>query len=393
MNKLFRRWLPAIFGAIILLYLVIRLVNRNETAVQATLISPVSQLNDAGNASSPANPGFTRADGSRSLSFPGDFGPHPSFQTEWWYYTGNLQTADGRHFGFQLTFFRQALLPTDQVQSSPSDWRTDQVYMAHLALTDVAAGSHTAFQRLERGAVGLAGAIAAPYKVWLDDWNIAEVAPNTYQLNAAQEGIVLDLVMEDAKGPVLQGDQGYSQKGPDPGDASYYFSQTHLITKGSVQVDGTVYQVNGLSWMDHEFSTSALTKNQVGWDWFSIQLENDYELMVFQIRQKDGSVDPFSSGALIRPDGHTILLSRDEFRIQALSTWTSPRTGAVYPSNWRVFVPSENISLDIEPYLADQEMILSFTYWEGAVRISGSQGGKPVTGSGYVELTGYTLSR
>lgn len=393
MNKFFRWWLPALIGVLLLLYIAMRLANQNEKGVQATLISPITQLNGGGSSNVPANPGFTRADGSRPLSFPADFGPHPNYQTEWWYYTGNLQTADGRHFGFQLTFFRQALLPIDQMPPSASEWRTDQVYMAHFALTDLSGKSHTAFQRLERGAAGLAGAQATPYKVWLDDWSVSEVSPNTYQLTAKQAEIALDLVMEDAKGPILQGDQGYSQKGPDPGDASYYYSQTHLITKGSVQVNGASYPVSGLSWMDHEFSTSALTQNQIGWDWFSIQLDNDNELMVFQIRQKDGSIDPYSSGTLVGPDGRTTGLKKGDFEIQVFSTWTSPHTGSVYPSKWKISVPSENIGLEIEPYLADQEMNLSFTYWEGAVRISGSQDGIPVTGSGYVELTGYTRGR
>jgi predicted secreted hydrolase len=336
--------------------------------------------------------GFALADGSRPLQLPQDQGPHPGFQTEWWYYTGNLEAPDGRHFGYQLTFFRRALIPPQQVVQRPSDWATNQVYMAHFALTDVAANSYHAFERLARGAVGLAGAQSTPYHVWLDDWQVSQGPTNMYQLQAAQEGLALELSLQDLKGFILQGEQGYSRKGPAPGQASYYYSQTRLQTQGIVTSAGKQYTVSGFSWMDHEFSTSALARNQAGWDWFALQLDDQSELMVYQLRQADGSVDPFSSGSYIAPDSSVQPLAFQDFHIQVENYWTSPQTKAKYPSRWTIQVPGENLTLNIEPYIPDQELRVSFVYWEGAVKFSGTRNGKPVSGRGYVELTGYATS-
>jgi predicted secreted hydrolase len=336
--------------------------------------------------------GFASADGSRSLHFPQDQGPHADFQTEWWYYTGNLDTPDGRHFGYQLTFFRRALLPPQQVVQRPSDWGTNQVYMAHFALTDVAADSYHAFERLSRGAAGLAGAQSVPYGVWLEDWQVSQTTTNTYQLQAQQDGWAVDLSLHDLKGFILQGEQGYSRKGAAPGQASYYYSQTRLQTQGKVVSNGVEYTVNGLSWMDHEFSTSALDKNQVGWDWFALQLDDQSELMVYQLRRRDGSIDSFSSGSYIGPDGSVHPLALQAFQIHVGGYWTSPLTKANYPAGWMIQIPAEELVLNIEPYIPDQELHVSYAYWEGAVKFSGTHHGKPISGSGYVELTGYATS-
>ncbi len=353
---------------------------------------PVAQSQVVAAAAGESVQGFAIADGSRSVRLPADQGPHPNFQTEWWYYTGNLDAADGRHFGYQLTFFRRALLPQDKVVPRPSDWGTNQVYMAHFALTDVAANSFHAFERLSRGAAGLAGAQGNPYSVWLDDWQVNQVSPEIYHLHAEQDGWVIDLTLRDIKGFILQGDHGFSRKGPAPGQASYYYSQTRLQTQGKISSNGQDYPVSGLSWMDHEFSTSALDKNQVGWDWFALQLDDQSELMVYQLRQADGSIDPFSSGSYVAPDGSVHPLRRQDFQIQVEGSWTSPQTKANYPARWTVRIPSEGLTLNIEPYIPDQELNLSYVYWEGAVKFSGTHNGKPVTGSGYVELTGYAKS-
>lgn len=354
------------------------LTHRSQPQVRAQLVAAASEAT-----------GFARADGPQPLHFPADYGPHSDYQSEWWYYTGNLETADGRHFGYQLTFFRRALVPPAQQQTRTSAWATDQVYMAHFALTDVTGKQYHAFEQFSRGAAGLAGAQAALYNVWLYDWSVQEVEPNVYHLHAAQDGLAIDLTLKDALGPILEGDQGYSQKGPDPGNASYYYSQPRLASSGSVQVAGATYEVNGLSWMDHEFSTSALASNQVGWDWFALQLDGGSELMVYQIRQADGSIDPFSSGTFIAPDGSTVHLSRSDFVISVGGTWRSPHSGATYPSQWTLKVPKLNLTLQIEPYLADQELNVSYVYWEGAVRLSGEREGHTVAGSGYIEMTGY----
>lgn len=360
--------------------------------------------------------GFARATGPITLTFPADHGPHPDYQTEWWYYTGNLLTPDGRHFGYQLTFFRRALLPVNAAPERESTWATTQAYMAHFALSDTASQTQHAFERLGRGAAGLAGAQAGtasqPYHVWLEDWEVSETGPASYRLRAqteteAGEPLAIDLELKDVRGPVLQGEQGYSQKGPEPGQASFYYSLTRLESAGKVSVGGQEYPVSGLSWMDHEFSTSVLSAEQVGWDWFSLQLnvgvapqgdsQQDAvlppaELMLFQIRQADGSIDPFSSGTLVSPDGSTRELKRDDFTITVTDTWTSPHTGAEYPAGWQLSAPEIGLELRLTPAFADQELNLSYAYWEGAVQVEGTLLGEAASGRGYVELTGYSGS-
>jgi predicted secreted hydrolase len=354
------------------------------TQVQASVI---------GMPTTPAQGSFAQVEKSQKLTFPQAFGPQPVYQTEWWYYTGNLETKDGRHFGFQLTFFRRGIEPPVDQAPRASDWATDQVYLAHFTLTDVTAQKFHYFEQFERGAAGLAGATITPaFQVWLHDWSVEQIDPKTYHLKAEAQGVSIDLTLVDRKGPVLQGNQGYSQKGPQPGNASLYFSQTHLESQGTVTVSGQAYPVSGLSWMDREISTSALSKGEVGWDWFALQLNDGSELMAYVLRRSDGSISEFSSGTLVAPDGETRHLARKDFQITAESTWKSPHSGGVYPSRWKVRVPSANLELEVQPLLADQELNVSFVYWEGAVRLSGTRDGKPVAGFGYVELTGYAKS-
>jgi predicted secreted hydrolase len=362
-----------------------------DGTVQSSMIARAGQQNIEG---------FTRAEGPRQFSFPQDHGPHNDFQTEWWYYTGNLGTSDGRRFGYQLTFFRRALLPSERIPARVSSWATSQVYMAHFAISDIDGQNYQAFERLSRGAADLAGAQGEPFQVWIEDWRVEQTDANPlgcanpcgYRLTAAQGDIRLELRLKDLKGPVLQGDVGYSRKGSERGQASYYYSLPRLETSGTIEVDGQLYSVNGLSWMDHEFSTSALSRNQVGWDWFSIQMDDGSELMVFQIRRSDGSIDPFSSGAFIRPDGTTLHLEIDDFNLEVGANWKSQASGATYPAEWILNVPSLGLRLQIEPLLADQELNLSYAYWEGAVTVTGSYGHAAISGKGYVELTGYSGS-
>lgn len=375
------------------------LIKRGEDNIDANLVPSASQRSENSlRLQSPDVEGYQRAEGPITLQFPEDHGPHPDYQTEWWYYTGNVQTKGGRHFGFQLTFFRRALIPSQAMAERSSRWATNQIYMAHFALTDVQAGKFHNFERFSRGALDLAGAQSPPYKVWLNDWQVKQSKPGIYRLQAAEADISLHLLLTDLKGPILHGEEGYSQKGPEVGNASYYISQTRLQTSGEINIQGQEFQVSGSSWMDHEYGTSALSPGQVGWDWFSVQMHQDtpgsepIELMVYQIRRADGTIDPFSSGTLIFPDGSTTDLGPEDFEIKSLDTWRSPRTGGEYPSRWVLSVASKNLSLEIEPYQADQELNLSFDYWEGAVTITGTWDGQPVTGNGYVELTGYVDS-
>jgi predicted secreted hydrolase len=357
-----------------------------EPQVRARLVALANEPTDQGSA------GYLRAEGPMPLDFPADHGPHPGYQTEWWYYTGNLVADGGERFGYQLTFFRRALAPPAQRTERESAWAADQVYMAHFALTDVAGARYRAVERFARGATELAGAQAAPYQVWLEDWRVEEVEPGVTRMRAAQEGLSLDLVLGDRKGPILQGDGGFSPKGLQTGNASYYYSLTRLETSGTVQVGEARYPVSGLSWMDHEWSTSGLPSDQVGWDWFSIQLDDGSELMVFQLRKEDGTIDPFSSGTFIAPDGSTRHLDRGDFQIRVEDTWRSPHTGATYPARWTITVPAVDLMLKIRPHLADQELNVSYAYWEGAVGVEGERAGRPVRGSGYIEMTGYAGS-
>lgn len=333
--------------------------------------------------------GYARASGPREFHFPEDHGPHPEFRTEWWYWTGHLETADGHAFGYQLTLFRNALAPHEAKRDSA--WGAREVYMGHFALSDVGTGRFHAFERFSRAAVGLAGARAQPFQVWLEDWKIEGSGPGVFPLKlSAQAGnVALSLVLEEGKPPVLQGDRGLSQKTAGEGNASYYYSLTRMPTRGTVTVDGRAHEVKGDSWMDREWSTKSLGAEQVGWDWFAFQLSDGSEFMHYQLRRKDGSADPFSAGVDIPAQGESIHLSRDEVRIEVLDTWRSPRTGTQYPARWRLTVPSRQLVLEVTPAQADQELPTTVQYWEGAVRLQGTRAGQPLTGRGYVELTGY----
>jgi predicted secreted hydrolase len=340
-----------------------------------------------------SNPeGFARALPPATIEFPADFGPHPDFQTEWWYYTGNLATPDNRRFGYQLTIFRRALLPPSMSRERASTLGTDQIYLGHLAITDVQANMHTAFERFARGASGISGAQAEPYRVWLEDWEVIELAAGEYHLQAGQDDYVLDLFLTDLKGPVLQGINGYSQKGPDPGNASYYYSQTRLQTSGTIQIGNQAFPVSGYSWKDHEYSTSALSGDQVGWDWFAIQFSDMSELKVFYIRRSNGQVDDYSSGSFVDAEGNLTPLGNADFSIVSSGTWTSDESGATYPSEWTINVPTLEIQVQVAPLIPDQELTVSYAYWEGAIRANGIKQGLPVDGYGYAELTGYAQS-
>lgn len=337
--------------------------------------------------------GFERVIGPRAFKFPDDHGPHPEFQTEWWYYTGNLETADGRHFGYQLTFFRRALTPLEIESGEGSNWRTNQVYLAHFALSDIEENVFYYQERLARGGAGLAGAQGSGgLKVWLEDWIVEQTAEDTYRMKASSDDLDIELEFVDLKGVVLQGDHGYSQKGEQPGNASYYFSQTRLKTNGKLRVASEEFTVNGLSWMDHEFSTSALGEGQAGWDWFSIQLDDGSELMLFTLRNEDPDIEPYPVGTVIGADGRTHRLAAEEIELSVLDTWRSPANQAEYPAKWRIRVPSEGIEITVTPMMDNQELHTFFTYWEGAVKISGVKNGIEVSGYGYVELTGYAQS-
>ncbi len=341
----------------------------------------------------PADDRFARAAGPREFCFPRDHGPHPEFRNEWWYWTGNLESSGGHRYGYQLTIFRSALQPEVAVGRT-SAWATRDVYMAHFTLTDVATGRFFAYERISRAAVDLAGARASPFRVWILDWSaegpiLADAAATPMRLRAQNERVAIDFELEQGKAPVLQGDHGLSEKGRQPGNASYYYSLTRMPTAGFVAVGDDRVPVRGESWMDREWSTSALDADQVGWDWVGLQLADGRDLMFFRLRRVDGSSHPMSSGALVERDGTSRRLSAEEVTMEPVGSWTSSRSMTTYPALFRMRVAAVGLDLEIIPLVKDQELDLTFRYWEGAARVQGSASGEPLTGRGYLEMTGY----
>ncbi len=330
---------------------------------------------------------YARAYEPRRFVFPADHGPHPDYRNEWWYVTGNLDSDDGRRFGFELTIFRFALDPV--APGSGSSWATNQVYIAHFAVTDADGRRFYAAERYSRGAAGLAGAEADPFRVWIDDWQIASAdTDGRWRLAARDAEFAVDLELEPLKAPVLNGDDGLSQKSVEAGNASYYYSMTRLATRGSLRVADTTFDVTGLSWLDREWSSSALGRDQQGWDWFALQLDDGSELMFYQLRRDDGSRDVHSGGTWTAADGQARKLAADDVDIEVLGSWQSPDGGA-YPSGWRLGVTELGLTLEVEPVLADQELLTLVRYWEGAVDVRGTRDDRTLAGRGYVELTGY----
>ncbi len=333
-----------------------------------------------------AGEGYARVLTPRIFSFPRDHGPHPPYRSEWWYFTGNLFDETGRRFGYQWVVFRRALRPHAVERSSA--WGANQAFMAHFALTDVDGRRFHHFERFARGSAGLAGAQQEPLQVWLEDWSLEETGTGAWRLRAAENDVLIDLLLTPAKPVVLNGEQGLSRKSAGAGNASYYYSISRLETHGILRAAGRSHEVSGFSWLDREWGTSALAPDQQGWDWFALQLDDGSELMFYQLRRRDGTVDPFSSGTLIAADGSHEGLDAEAVTLEVLDSWRSP-LGAVYPARWRLHLPAQALTLDIRPVLSAQELDASVRYWEGAVDVAGSRKGQPVGGQGYVELVGY----
>jgi predicted secreted hydrolase len=341
--------------------------------------------------------GFLSVTGPCRLEFPRDHGPHPGFRTEWWYWTGNLKSETGRRFGFQLTFFRYQLTPFGGASAwpdPPSAWRSRQIYLGHAALSDLAGKRHFQSERAARQAFGLGGWVqwGPDITLFLRNW-YAVVLPDAHRLHAFGDDFDFTLEMKPAKAPVRHGIDGYSRKGTTPERASCYYSFTRLETTGTVTAGGKTYEVEGESWMDHEFSTAPLEPGTVGWDWFSLQLSDKTEIMLYLLRQEDGEVNPASSGTYIDASGALRHLEKGYFQVFVKDAWKSAKSGAVYPRRWSLSIPLLGIDLDVSSNLADQEMrtagTTGVTYWEGSVAVKGTKGGSPVDGHGYVEMTGY----
>lgn len=320
--------------------------------------------------------------------FPRDHGNHPDFKTEWWYFTGNLKAADGREFGYQLTFFRQGVMEGEHIPLSR--FVTRDVKFAHFAVSDLSAGKFHFFQKLSRGAFGEAGFDDPPRLAWIDDWVCELTGDHGFRLRAEADGVAIALELDSRKAPVFHGADGVSQKAEGAGRASHYYSLTRLATSGTVRVGGEVVPVTGWSWFDHEWATNQLEKNQVGWDWLSLQFDDGSELMLFQLRDHDGGRDPYSSGTFVDALGVSTPIADADFTMEAGETWRSPQTGGSYPVRWKIGIPKLDLHLDVWAGQNDQELRLQpVVYWEGAIRAAGRRAGRSLTGSGYLEMTGY----
>ena len=334
--------------------------------------------------------GFSLVEKPILFNFPKDHGQHPSFRNEWWYYTGNLEDLSGRRFGYQFTLFRNALSPLKF--KNGSSWRTNQIYMGHFALTDVEENRFFFSERFSRESPQLAGSRTAPFRIWLEDWEVtgnAEKSNFPQIIKAKTEAVQIVLELSSVKPMILQGNQGYSKKGSLPGNASYYYSFTRMQTHGTINIQGREFSVHGSSWMDREWSTSALEKGQKGWDWFALQLSDGREIMLYQIRRDNGKADLNSKGVIIDKAGHSRKLDWKELNLELISNWTSPETRIKYPSGWRLSIPAENLNLEIKPLIEKQELRTSINYWEGAVEVKSLKKESILKGVGYVELTGY----
>lgn len=332
---------------------------------------------------------FARVTDPKTLKFPQDLGPHEDYQTEWWYYTGNLETESGREFGYQLTFFRRALTPETAAVENASDWRSNQIYFSHFTISDIENQTFYPHERFSRQSAALSGAQAQPYRVWLENWSATEVAPGKVHLVADADDVSLDLTLTETLPPVLQGDRGYSKKGPEAGNASYYYSIVQQQAQGTVTVADESFDVSGLTWKDHEYSTSALSPGTVGWDWFSLQLDDGSALMLYGLRLDNGDIADVSAGKYISANGKTQTLDHSDWKIDVLDTWQSPNSKADYPAQWHIEIPNLNLVLDGKPLMPNQELEFARTYWEGAVGFEGTMEGQPVRAKGYVEMTGY----
>lgn len=324
------------------------------------------------------------------FSFARDHASHPDYKIEWWYYTGNVVTPDDHRFGYQLTFFRVGV---DREPVNPSRWAVRDLFMAHLAVTDISGQKFRFTEKINRAGIGWAGAATDSYRVWNEDWEARQNQQGQMTLRAMQDGIGLELTLDQGKPPVIHGARGISQKGAQAGNASHYYSLTRMPTRGAIVIDGQRYEVTGLSWMDHEFGTSFLEKEQQGWNWLSLQLDDQTELMLYEFRRTDNQRDPHTSGTFVDPSGQAATIAASEFTLTPEAQWLSPKTGANYPVVWKVSLPSRRIELTVRAAVNDQELdtreSTRVNYWEGAVEVTGTKDGRPVQGRGYLEMTGY----
>ena len=351
---------------------------------------------------------FKQAAAVRAFTFPNDHGTHPGYQTEWWYVTGTLQDATGRRFGYQFTIFRRAVSPeSNRARGRSSAWAVEDLYLAQAALSDIGGGTFHNGETLQRGALGLAGAepvvdeanpaasAGTESRVWVNGWALKR-SGKTWSVNAAFGGVAYDLTFEEQAAPVLHGkpgEEGLSRKGPGHGQASYYYSLTGLKTRGSVTLKGQRFEiVSGLSWLDREWGSNQLSDTQAGWDWFAIQFTDGSALMLYILRNTDGTREPASSGTFTDAAGKRTHIALGDVKLTPGQTWTSPHSHGTYTLGWKIEIPVLKLALGVEPMLPDQEVKPSeqtgIAYYEGAIRVSGTRESRAIEGEGYLEITG-----
>ena len=334
---------------------------------------------------------FRIAEPGWQFEFPRDHGSHEEFQTEWWYFTGHLEGGAGRKFGFELTFFRVGVEPPSAPRTS--SWDLRNLALAHFAVTDITRRQFRFHEKLNRQSPFTAGSATGSLDVFNEGWTAVAQPDGSWRIRASAAGDAIDLVLRATKPPAIHGIGGVSIKAATPGAASHYYSMPRLAAEGFVTAKGSRIRCRGLVWMDHEYSTSTLAPDQAGWDWFSLQLNDGNDLMLYQMRRKDGSIDSSSSGSYIDREGAVHHLTASEFSVRPTGSWRSEMSGGVYPMGWEIRVPSLDLALTVFEVLKDQELITTsstgVTYWEGAVLTRGRSGGKNIEGQGYVEMTGY----
>jgi predicted secreted hydrolase len=323
---------------------------------------------------------FKQVTPGRVFSFPADHGAHDGYRVEWWYITANLKDPQGREFGVQWTLFRNAL----KAGPEQPGWASQIIWLGHAAVTS--ATVHHAAERYARGGIGQAGVQNVPFAAWIDDWRLSTQTDTANPLaemhvQASGKGFNYRLRLNASRPVVLQGEQGFSQKSEQgQGQASYYYSQPFFQASGSLEIDGTTYQVSGPAWLDREWSSQPLRANQTGWDWFSLHLDSGAQLMLFRVRQKDGAA--YLTGTWISPDGSAVQLLRDEISLTPLAS--SEVAGRSLPTRWSIKVPGKGLDITSSALNPKAWMDLRIPYWEGPVQLSGSD-----AGSGYLEMTGY----
>lgn len=318
------------------------------------------------------------------ITLPRDFYYKKGYRVQWWYFTGHLFDQVGREFGYELTFF----VVNVQKREFKSKFGVNNIYISHFAVSDVNGNRFYFSDSADSGAYGFAGAEDSHFKIWTGN-NIADGAVGKIHLKASDKEKAIDLQLAPEKAVVLNGEKGYSRKSEEsPLIASLYFSYTHLKTEGKLAIGNNIFTVKGKSWFDREISSRGLGKKQAGWDWFSIQLDDQREIMLYMLRNKDGSIDRYSSGTFIYPDGTYRHLSKDDFSVAVMDHYKSSKTNARYPSQWEVKIPSEKIRVKITPLIREQEVLAYYStgnyYWEGTCRVEGTAKGRA-----YVEMTGY----